>query len=53
MTMETFPGLDLLATAVLVLDEKLTVQYVNAAAENMLEVSSRNQLLAPLFHATQ
>ena len=48
MTMETFPGLDLLATAVLVLDEKLTVQYVNAAAENMLEVSSRNTAGLPL-----
>jgi two-component system nitrogen regulation sensor histidine kinase GlnL len=48
MTMETFPGLDLLATAVIVLDETLNVQYVNAAAENMLEVSSRNTTGLPL-----
>lgn len=46
--METFPGLDLLATAVLVLDEDLTVRYLNAAAENMLELSSRNTAGLPL-----
>jgi two-component system nitrogen regulation sensor histidine kinase GlnL len=48
MTMETFPGLDLLATAVLVLDENLTVRYLNAAAENMLALSSRNTAGLPL-----
>lgn len=48
MTMETFSGLDLLATAVIVLDEKLRVQYLNAAAENLLELSNRNAAGLPL-----
>jgi len=46
--METFSGLDLLATAVLVLDDKLNVQYVNAAAENLLELSNRSACGLPL-----
>lgn len=48
MTMETFSGLDLLATAVIVLDESLCVQYLNAAAENLLELSNRNAAGLPL-----
>lgn len=48
MTMETFPGLDWLATAVIVLDEQLAVRYLNAAAENMLELSSGNTVGQPL-----
>ena len=40
----TFPGLDLLATAVLLLDANLCVCYANPAAENLFEVS-RRQLL--------
>jgi len=48
MTMETYPGLDLLATAVLVLDEELSVRYLNAAAENMLELSSGATIGLPL-----
>jgi two-component system nitrogen regulation sensor histidine kinase GlnL len=46
--METFPGLDLLATAVLVLDEALSVRYLNAAAENILALSSRATVGLPL-----
>lgn len=46
--METFSGLDLLATAVVVLDEGLCVRYVNAAAENLLELSNRNASGLPL-----
>jgi two-component system nitrogen regulation sensor histidine kinase GlnL len=48
MTMETFHGLDLLATAVLVIDEDLSVRCLNAAAENMLELSSRHTIGLPL-----
>src|SRR5271167_4179155 len=39
-----YPGLDLLATAVLLLDASLEVCYANPAAENLFEVS-RRQLL--------
>jgi two-component system nitrogen regulation sensor histidine kinase GlnL len=48
MTMETFSGLDLLATAVIVLDDKLAMHYMNAAAENLLELSSKNTRGLPL-----
>ena len=48
MTKETFSGLDLLATAVIVLDDRLAVQYMNAAAENLLELSSKNTSGLPL-----
>ena len=58
---EVYPGLELLATAVLLLDASLEVCYANPAAENLFEVS-RRQLLGnpvravfgdapPLFHA--
>jgi two-component system nitrogen regulation sensor histidine kinase GlnL len=36
-----FPGLELLATAVLLLDEDLEVCYANPAAENLFELSRR------------
>lgn len=48
MTPEAFSGLDLLATAVLLLDDKLAVQYINAAAENLFELSSKNITGLPL-----
>ena len=48
MTTESLSALDLLATAVILLDDKLTVHYMNAAAENLLEVSSKNTFGAPL-----
>ena len=36
-----YTGLELLATAVLLLDEKLEVCYANPAAENLFELSRR------------
>ena len=39
-----FSGLDLLATAVILLDRKLRIKYLNPAAENLLAVSARNVL---------
>jgi two-component system nitrogen regulation sensor histidine kinase GlnL len=42
MTSAAFHGLELLATAVILLDEELRVQYANPAAENLLELSNRN-----------
>lgn len=53
MTPEAFSGLDLLATAVILLDDHLLVQYMNPAAENLFEVSSKNASRLPLgrlFH---
>ena len=37
-----FAGLDLLATAVFILDPGMTVRYVNPAAENLFELSRKN-----------
>ncbi|MGH8742686.1 MAG: nitrogen regulation protein NR(II) [Burkholderiales bacterium] len=37
-----FHGLELLATAVILLDEDLLMQYANPAAENLFELSTRN-----------
>jgi|SRR5687768_9454391 len=42
MTSRALSGLDLLATAVVLVDEKLAVRYMNPAAENLFEVSSNN-----------
>ncbi len=36
-----YPGLELLATAVLLLDPSLTIVYANAAAENLFELSKK------------
>ena len=36
-----YSGLELLATAVVILDQKLRVEYVNAAAESLLAISGR------------
>ena len=44
MTPAAFSGLDLLATAVVVLDSELKVQYVNPAAETLFAVSRRGIL---------
>ena len=38
----SYPGLDLLATAVVALDPKLHITYLNPAAENLFAVSQRN-----------
>jgi len=40
-TQERYPGLDLLATAVLLLDQNLQICYANPAAENLFELSQR------------
>ena len=42
MTPRALSGLDLLATAVVLVDAKLAVRYMNPAAENLFEVSSNN-----------
>ena len=42
------PSLDLLATAVLILDERQIVRYLNPAAENLLGVSAYHALARPL-----
>jgi len=39
-----FAGLDLLATAVILLDRDLRIKHLNPAAENLLAVSARNVL---------
>ncbi|TAK50635.1 MAG: PAS domain-containing protein [Betaproteobacteria bacterium] len=39
-----YAGLELLATAVLALDERLRVQYANPAAESLLAIAARNLL---------
>lgn len=41
VTHSSFAGLDLLASAVLLLDDGLAVRYINAAGENLLAVSGR------------
>jgi two-component system, NtrC family, nitrogen regulation sensor histidine kinase GlnL len=42
MNQPSFPGLDALATAVVMLDDGRTVRYLNPAAENLLAVSAKN-----------
>ncbi|HKU71384.1 MAG TPA: nitrogen regulation protein NR(II) [Burkholderiales bacterium] len=42
MTPAALSGLDLLATAVVLVDTGLTVHYMNPAAENLFETSSKN-----------
>ncbi len=44
-----FAGLDLLATAVILLDADSRVLYINPAAENLLAVSVRNVLFLPIY----
>ncbi len=48
MTPSPFPGLDLLATAVLLLDESLNVTYANLSAETLLELSQKHIVGHPL-----
>ena len=50
--MSAYPGLELLATAVLLLDPSLRIVYANPAAENLFELSRRQlvgQATAALF----
>ncbi len=52
MTPAVFSGLDMLATAVIVLNDKQAVLYMNPAAENLFEASNTSAtglLLAQLF----
>ncbi|HKY02309.1 MAG TPA: nitrogen regulation protein NR(II) [Burkholderiales bacterium] len=44
MNAHSFNGLELLATAVLVLDDELRVRYANPAVESVLQSASRNML---------
>ena len=44
MTPAALSGLDLLASAVVLVDERLCVSYMNPAAENLFEVSSTNMV---------
>ena len=48
MTPTPFPGLDLLTTAVLLLDAGLNVTYANPAAETLFELSQKHILGYPL-----
>ena len=43
-----FAGLDLLSSAVVLVDEDLAIRYLNAGAENLFEVSQRRLLGQPL-----
>ena len=48
----TFAGLEFLATAVVVLDERFVVRYANQAAENLLGTAAKSligQAILPLF----
>ncbi|MEK7230951.1 MAG: nitrogen regulation protein NR(II) [Pseudomonadota bacterium] len=52
MAAATLAGLDLLATAIVLVDRELTVRYANPAAENLFELSSNALLghtLADIF----
>ncbi|HTM59277.1 MAG TPA: nitrogen regulation protein NR(II) [Burkholderiales bacterium] len=40
--MSSFPGLELLATAVVVLDDRFVVRYANPAAENLLATGAKS-----------
>ena len=46
----SFPGLDALATAVVLLDMDHVVRHVNPAAENLLAISAKNIVGASLDH---
>jgi two-component system, NtrC family, nitrogen regulation sensor histidine kinase GlnL len=48
LTSGPFAGLDLLSSAVLLLDERFRIQYVNPGAENLFEVSSNLLMGKPL-----
>jgi two-component system nitrogen regulation sensor histidine kinase GlnL len=52
----SFPGLELLATAVVALDDKFVVRYANPAAENLFATGARSligQPFAQLFSETE
>jgi len=45
----SFSGLELLATAVVALDEALVIRYANPAAENLLETGARSLVGQPFL----
>ena len=47
-TFDAFSGLDLLSSAVVLVDAKLVIRHLNPAAENLFAVSSRQLLGHPL-----
>ena len=47
--MATFPGLELLATAVVALDAEFVVRYANPAAESLLATGEKNLLAQPFL----
>jgi two-component system, NtrC family, nitrogen regulation sensor histidine kinase GlnL len=49
MAAATFAGLDLLATAVVILDDELVVRYANPAAENLLTAGARSLIGQPFL----
>ena len=48
ITHPAFSGLDLLASAVLLIDDQQLIRYVNASGENLLAISSRSVIGKPL-----
>lgn len=49
MAAATFAGLDLLATAVVILDDEFIVRYANPAAENLLTAGARSLIGQPFL----
>src|ERR671918_623349 len=49
MAAATFAGLDLLATAVVILDDELVVRYANPAAETLLTAGARSLIGQPFL----
>jgi len=49
MVAATFAGLDLLATAVVILDDEFVVRYANPAAENLLTAGARSLIGQPFL----
>ena len=49
MAAAPFAGLDLLATAVVILDDELVVRYANPAAENLLTAGARSLIGQPFL----
>lgn len=50
MIASPFPGLDLLATAVLLVDRRLLIQYANPAAESLFALNRSSFPLLPIDH---
>ena len=48
LPVHAFAGLDLLSSAVILLDADLVIQYLNPAAENLFAISARQLLRRPL-----